>query len=186
VLLLRPGALADHEYRPSSDDDVVPVASTVAGFISVLRDAALALADRSEPATATVEWWRERLADIDCEPASDDEIERIATDQEVVLPAAYETFLRVAGRRCGQLWLGSDAFVPALFGLREHAADLMRDASLELAPADVVIGSHQGYEFLLLHGGGADPEVRRFTEGTPGTVVVATSFSSLVLDALGI
>jgi len=132
-------------------------------------------------------WWREKLQGVPCEAATADEVAQIAADQDVALPKAYESFLLTAGRRCGHLWIGSHAFFfPSLVGLRTAATELLEefDTGFALGSADVVIGMHEGYDFLFLSGVEANPAVFRFTEGHSGPTQVADRFSELVLSAL--
>lgn len=132
-------------------------------------------------------WWRSRLAEISCVGLENGELAAVVADQSVTrLPAAYEGFLKVAGKQCGALWAGSDAFFPALLGLRAAADELLAECEtdIDLAANDVVVAMHQGYEFLYLPEGGDDPPVMRFIEGDAVPHEVGPSFTQFVLSAL--
>ena len=129
-----------------------------------------------------VEFWRSALQRTRCKSAESKEVDALKEDQGLgSLPAAYEAFLLVAGRGCGDLWVGTTAFFPDLLGVRGAAEELFAENRLEsfLQPDDVVITMHQGYQFLYLSGPGADPPVFGCIEGGAG-VVVAESFTSLL------
>lgn len=134
-----------------------------------------------------VAWWEQQLVSVDHAGITESELDQILNDQGIVaVPKAYEGFLRVAGRNCGALWKGSDAFFPALIGVREDSVTLLEECGIDLrfGADDVVIGMHQGYEFLYLHGGQDDPPVLRFTEGTSGPVEMSERFSEMVMKAI--
>ena len=116
------------------------------------------------------------------EGLSSPELDEIAEDQGVVLPAAYRGFLEVAGRACGRLWVGTDAFYPVLLGVKQDAIELMEEfhAPFSLAATDVVIGMNQGYEFLYLSGPGDDPPVSGWHESHGSRGVIFDSFTHLV------
>lgn len=132
-------------------------------------------------------WWRSRLADVNCVGLDSGEVAAVLADQGVArLPAAYAGFLEVAGRQCGPLWSGSDAFFPTLLGLRVAADELLDEWEIDadLAANDVVVAMHQGYEFLYLPQGEDDPPVMRFTEGNAVAQQVGPSFTRFVVSAL--
>lgn len=83
------------------------------------------------------------------------------------LPAAYRAFLRLAGRSCGSLWIGSDVWLPGLLELRGWAEELLVEdgGRHRLDPGDVVFLLHGGYDAWFLHGAGPDPEVWCYLEG---------------------
>ena len=132
-------------------------------------------------------WWRDELEGVDCQGLSDTEIEQVALDQGVELPEAYAGFLAVAGRRCGDLWIGTTAFYPAILGLRDDATELLTEdeADWTLADTDVVIAMHQGYTFLYLSGREPDPAVHRYVEGEERSERIFERFSSLILTSVG-
>jgi hypothetical protein len=87
---------------------------------------------------------------------TDNEMQEIQIDQGLeALPACYREFLRRMGRCAGQLLIGTDAFHPALLGIRADA--------LETASED-------------------DPAVYLYQEGDTGTRKRWTSFSAFLLD----
>ena len=129
-----------------------------------------------------VEFWRSAFKRNRCKKAKPKEIDVLKEDQGLQsLPTAYEAFLLVAGRGCGDMWVGTTAFFPDLIGLRRSAEELFAENQVQsfLEPDDVVITMHQGYQFLYLSGPGADPPVMRSIEGGAG-VQVAESFTALV------
>ncbi len=133
------------------------------------------------------EAWFVDLLQGRCDPIvglSEAEVDEVAADQGVSLPAAYRAFLSVAGRECGDLWEGSDAFYPAVLGLRNAAVEILAgdEQGVELVPTDVVFAMHEGYEFLFMSGGGPDPAVLRYTEGSGATVALAPRFTQFVSD----
>ena len=134
----------------------------------------------------SISWWTTVLVDVDFIGVNERELAEIAADQNCVLPLAYSNFLRVAGRRCGSLWLGSDAFYPAILGLERDAEDLMRESGLpfRLHESDVVIAMHQGYQFLFLSGGTHNPPVLRFSEQEGVAELVNEQFTSFVLGTI--
>ena len=97
------------------------------------------------------------------------EIEEIRIDQGVpAIPAEYERYLRLAGRGAGALLRGSDAFFPALLGLKCDTAALLDEcgADVSLAADSLVIAMHQGYQAFWIPAVGAQkPEVVMFQEG---------------------
>ena len=82
--------------------------------------------------------------------------------------------------------MGTVAFFPELLGVRKAALDLLHEcgAPFELAQDEVVIGMHQGYNFLYLQAGTTDPAVWRYMEGDRQPVQVAEHFTELVIRAL--
>ena len=131
-------------------------------------------------------WWTTVLVDVDCIGVNERELAEIASDQDCVLPLAYSNFLRVAGRRCGSLWRGSDAFYPAILGLKRDAEELMRECGSPsgLHDSNVVIAMHQGYQFLFLAGDTLDPSVRRFSEQDGVAELVNEHFTSFMLSTI--
>lgn len=133
------------------------------------------------------QWWAAALVGVERVGLGSDEVAAVARDQGLSeLPGAYDGFLRSAGRRCGDLWLGSAAFYPDILGLRLAATDLLEEANaaLRLAPTDIVVAMHQGYEFIYLSGPGEDPPVRVYSEGDVVSRELGPQFSSFVLAAL--
>jgi hypothetical protein len=103
------------------------------------------------------------------------------------LPRAYREFLLRAGRGAGRLFRGTDVFYPTLLNLREWADELLEeDSGRFVIPADaVVIGMHQGYQFLYLRvGEGDDPPVYRYVEGQEDSEKIADAFSRYLADAV--
>jgi hypothetical protein len=117
---------------------------------------------------------------------NDEEIRAIATAQEAVIPTAYREFLRVAGRRAGDLWRGSEAFYPELLRLRKDALALLEENSrpFDLPSGALVILMHQGYQFLYLLPGASDPAVWLYREPRKEPERIAETFSSLLRGAL--
>jgi hypothetical protein len=97
-----------------------------------------------------------------CTPA---EVAEVGADHGVPkLPAQYDEFLRVMGRRAGDLLRGTDFFYPDILGLDQDGKDLLQenDASQLLPAGALVIGMHQGYELYWLSASG---EVSWYKEG---------------------
>jgi hypothetical protein len=103
------------------------------------------------------------------------------------LPAAYEAFLRLAGRGAGGFWAGSDAFFPQLLRLRlADLEELAEDCGTTLPRhSKLVFFSHQGYEMLWMSDPATqhDPPVWQLLEGAEGGPRrLASSFTALLLD----
>jgi hypothetical protein len=117
---------------------------------------------------------------------TDNEMQEIQIDQGLeALPACYREFLRRMGRCAGQLLIGTDAFHPALLGIRADALELLRENGVShLIGGDaVVIGMHQGYQAYWLETASEDdPAVYLYQEGDTGTRKRWTSFSAFLLD----
>lgn len=99
---------------------------------------------------------------------SHEELDEVERDQPAPLGAAYACFLRLVGGGAGHFLQGSDLFYPRVLGLREAADELLSEngVSFRLGDSDRVILMHQGYQFEFLRGGGPDPEVWSYCEGT--------------------
>jgi hypothetical protein len=117
---------------------------------------------------------------------TDDEIREIQTDQGLdSLPACYREFLRCMGRCAGQFLTGTDAFYPALLGIKADVLELLREnAASDLIGDDaVVIGMHQGYQAYWLETASEDdPAVYFYQEGETGISKKWASFSAFLLD----
>ena len=115
-----------------------------------------------------------------------DELDRIEADQGVKVPDQYRRFLEVAGAGAGSLWKGSDAFYPAVLGIKNAAEELLIESGnpFELDADALVIIMHQGYQFFFLLGVGEDPPVFAYVEGEPGPERVAPSFSVFLRRAI--
>jgi SMI1-KNR4 cell-wall len=100
---------------------------------------------------------------------SDEEIALIEKDQNIKVPRLYRDFLLRIGRGAGRLLEGSDAFFPAIIGLRKAALDLLAANSecFGLPENALVFLMHQGYLFLCLLTavGDEDPPVLTYEEG---------------------
>lgn len=115
------------------------------------------------------------------------EIDEITAGQGLdSLPAAYEWFLRSAGRGVGNLWHGYDAFSPELVDLKSGAAALLEEcnADVSLGKDDVVFLMQRGYEFFILRGSVPNPPVFHFRKGRNGLKPVAATFSEFMVAAL--
>ncbi|HWJ61098.1 MAG TPA: SMI1/KNR4 family protein [Acidimicrobiales bacterium] len=139
------------------------------------------MAERSE-----VDWWRSLLAPVPCVGLAPDEVDRVEAAHGLPLPAAYRAFLSVAGRRCGSVWVGTDAYFPELLDVRDGALALLAECGAVdlLGPDDVVIGLHQGYELLCLRGREDDPPVFHYLEGADALDPVADRFSGFLVSCL--
>lgn len=82
------------------------------------------------------------------------------------LPSAYRAFLRIAGRGCGPLWVGSDWTYPRVLELREDTDELLAEHGHgPLAADEVPFLLHQGDDAWFLRWAGPDLEVWRCCEG---------------------
>ncbi len=100
---------------------------------------------------------------------SDGEIERVRLDQEVErLPPIYAAFLRRMGREAGLLLRGTDAFYPAVLGIKRAAREILEEGQYARAFPDdsLVLDLHQGYMFCFFPSVMAEnPEVLTYIEG---------------------
>ena len=117
---------------------------------------------------------------------TNNEIREIQADQGVeTLPAYYWEFLRRMGRCAGKLLIGTDAFYPALLGMKRDVLELLREnaASQLIDDKAVVIGMHQGYQAYWLETAHEDnPQVYLYQEGCSGFLKNWPSFSAFLLD----
>jgi hypothetical protein len=117
---------------------------------------------------------------------TDDEIQEIQADQGLAaLPACYREFLRRMGRCAGQFLIGTDAFYPALLGIKADVLELLRENAVSHLIGDdaVVIGMHQGYQAYWLETASEDdPAVYLYQEGETGISKKWASFSAFLLD----
>ena len=140
------------------------------------------------PTDAWLRFWQKRLDALDCQGLADGELAEVITAQGVDrLPDSLTSFLRIAGRSCGRLWLGSDSYYPRFLTLKESALSLAKEMGVDI-PAfkeeAVVSLMHQGYVFLYLQSDGDDPPVMQFHEGYAEPEQIADSFSSFVESSL--
>lgn len=118
---------------------------------------------------------------------TDAEIADLESRLGLRLPQRYREFLRKAGRGAGRLFRGTDVFYPALLNLQGWATELVaEEGGPFVLPADaIVIGMHQGYEFLFIRAGeGDDPAVYRFVEGHLDRDTIAGAFSQYLAKAV--
>jgi hypothetical protein len=117
---------------------------------------------------------------------TDDEIREIQIDQGLrSFPVYYREFLRRMGRCAGQFLIGTDAFYPALLGIKVDVFELLRENAVShLIGGDaVVIGMHQGYQAYWLETAYEnDPAVYLYQEGDSDIHARWTSFSAFLLD----
>jgi hypothetical protein len=101
---------------------------------------------------------------------SDEEIRQVEEDQPAPLAASYRTFLRLIGGGAGRFMLGTDVYYPSILGLGTAARELLAEngSPFELKDSDRVFSMHQGYQFDVMRGPGADPRVWSFVEGPNG------------------
>ena len=117
---------------------------------------------------------------------SDGEIAKVREHFGHELPAAFEQFLRLAGRGAGKLFQGTALYFPVLLGLQQRAAELLVEngGRLSLPSAAMVFSFHQGYEFLFFEPTTADPPVRQYVEGTDAFSTPWPSFSAFLRDGV--
>jgi SMI1/KNR4 family protein SUKH-1 len=119
---------------------------------------------------------------------TDAEIQEIRRDQALPsLPGRYVEFLRTMGRDAGPLLRGTDAFYPAIIGLRQEAVNLLEENNVAgLVPDDAVIfAMHQGYQlYWMLGWAAADPPVRMYQEGDATWSQEWPSFTQFLLSEL--
>ncbi|MDN3353011.1 hypothetical protein [Actinomadura sp. DC4] len=92
-------------------------------------------------------------------------IEEIDNDQPGPISEAYRAFLAAAGKGAGRFLQGSDVFHPQILGVRKAAEELVEHHGF-LTDDDRVILMHQGCQFDFTRGGGPDPEVWSYCEGS--------------------
>lgn len=88
------------------------------------------------------------------------EVDAIRRVQRVIeLPDQYESFLRLAGRRAGDLLRGTDIFFPAPadpeFVAAAHELLAENRVAHLMDPGSVVMGMHQGYQVYWIDSAGA-------------------------------
>ena len=117
---------------------------------------------------------------------TDHEIDEIRVDQKLAsLPDAYVGFLRRVGRSAGRFLRGTDAFYPAILGLKPEASVLMDENGVtDLYSSDsLVIGMHQGYQLYWMNNPHSnDPPVDMYQEGDLGVKRHWNSFTEFLLD----
>jgi hypothetical protein len=116
---------------------------------------------------------------------SQDEIDEIRRDQTVsTLPAGYVRFLSRAGRSAGPVLRGTDAFFPAILGIKSDARMLLQDSDLldeRFETESVVIAMHQGYQvFWLPSVTVLEPPVLMYQEGDKGIAAHWDSFAGFL------
>lgn len=127
---------------------------------------------------------RFRAAGLDGSACSPGEVEQLARDARVSLPAAYKAYLLIAGREPPSDWVGSDCTIDYLPKLRAGAEELLCECGQPSLPTQAfVFWMHQGYQFLyfLADGGTDDPPVFYYLEGQPGSIQKFERFSDLML-----
>jgi hypothetical protein len=102
---------------------------------------------------------------------SEEEIKDIEQRFHLKLPGLYKDFLRVMGRKAGNLFYGENMFYPEVLKFQENAKFMMMNDDLtapliELPPTAFVFGHHQGEQFLFfLTSESDDPSVYHYLEG---------------------
>ncbi|GAB3424957.1 hypothetical protein [Flindersiella endophytica] len=116
------------------------------------------------------------------------EVEQVRAAQGVErLPAAYERFLRTAGRSGHALLVGTDAFYPVLLEIPAWTRELLEENHVaELLPPDAVtIALHQGYHASWLTTWREDdPPVVEYGEQQPFPAAGWPTFSAYLSDQL--
>lgn len=106
-----------------------------------------------------------------------EEIAAIERTVSAPLPYAYVAFLKMMGKKAGNLWVGSNVFYPEPLTLNEDALALLRENGDESfwQQGNIAFHMHQGYQFLFVKAGeGDDPPVYHYLEGRlPGTGTVS-------------
>ncbi|MCA1195765.1 hypothetical protein [Saccharopolyspora sp. 6V] len=101
------------------------------------------------------------------EPCYRDEVEEIrAVKGAEHLPAQYEEFLLIMGRRAGELLRGSDFFYPSVVELDGEMRELLEECNAShLAPAgSIYIGMHQGGSLYWMAPGDPSGVVSEYIE----------------------
>jgi hypothetical protein len=113
------------------------------------------------------------------------ELQQFQANHGIKLPAAYLEYLGRVGKDPGSFLVGSDLRFGALDTLQTSAQALLNDdKGPSLPPEAFVFCCHQGYQFLFfLLDGHPDPEVQYYLEGERAFRLVASSFSSWLLEA---
>jgi hypothetical protein len=119
---------------------------------------------------------------------TDVQVEEVRTAQGVErLPAAYERFLRTAGRSGHALLVGTDAFYPVLLDVPAWTRELLEENDVAglLPPDAVTVALHQGYHASWLTTWREDdPPVVEYVEQEPFPAASWPSFSAFLSDHL--
>ncbi|WP_148085959.1 SMI1/KNR4 family protein [Actinocorallia herbida] len=118
----------------------------------------------------------------------EEEILAVMADQGLGrLPGAYREFLALMGRRAGRLLAGTDAFHPAIFGLKKSAPELSEGTAFEgIPPGALVFAMHQGYQVYWMEDVSADdPKVFFYQEGDDGIAREWESFTEFLNAEFG-
>ena len=121
-------------------------------------------------------------------PCTPDDVETLRHSVGCTIPQAYELFLRSMGRQAGKLFVGTDAFFPAILGLNEAGRSLISFCNEQLGtrcsiPDDaLVFAMHQGYQFFCMVTSSPNPPVFHFDEGYESLKPVAGSYTDFLLQ----
>ncbi|BEK94107.1 hypothetical protein NSK11_contig00071-0047 [Nocardia seriolae] len=115
---------------------------------------------------------------------SDNEISRIvAAAESFPIPGTYLAFLKVFGRKAGDLFRGTDLFFPGLLDAKDAAIDIASGPSEELTLENrFFFGHHQGYKVYFFELG--SEAVYGYQEGYPHVQKLADSLVDWLRHAL--
>ena len=119
------------------------------------------------------DYLRSSLAGTISQGCSEAEIAELESACDARFPSDYREFLLCAGRRAGNLWIGSDYRYDELLDNQEAGVELLADAGLELPKGAIVFLMHQGYQFFYLAADG----VYYYHEGRQAPVKESDSFA---------
>lgn len=113
---------------------------------------------------------------------SDQDIFEIEKHFQCELPMIYVDFLRIAGKKAGKVFCGTDIFFPRLLDLQLEAESLLVELGMEeVLPANgKVFYMHQGYEINYFIPSTDDPPVFQFVEGNNSATIAWASFSNFI------
>lgn len=98
---------------------------------------------------------------------SDSEISSIERTMSLELPEIYKNFLRICGRKAGELFEDVDSFYPVILELREELEEILEEigSSFTLPDDAFVFSGYQGYQYLYFICGEPDPKVWILNDG---------------------
>ncbi len=100
------------------------------------------------------------------------------------LPKEYENFMRIAGKKAGELFVGSDVFYPNVLNTKRGTKDLLEENNLVgIIPDNVSpFFMHQGYIINFFLDNSDDPKVYEFMEGDAKPKLLYDRFSEFLND----
>ena len=88
----------------------------------------------------------------DLKSCSDDEIKKLESYYDILLPDAYKQFLKLMGKGSLNYMKGTDYTYNWLFEMKEGANEILLESNMkELAIETFVFWMHQGYQFCYFY-----------------------------------